>query len=45
MIKVPREPKKPFSFKKKDNELMEDYIDFRIKKYVILDIEQNNNLE
>jgi hypothetical protein len=27
MIKVPREPRKPFSFKKKDNELMEDYID------------------
>jgi hypothetical protein len=27
MIKVPREPMRPFSFKKKDNELMEYYID------------------
>jgi hypothetical protein len=34
MIKVPREPRRPFSFKKKDNELMEDYIDAGIKNYV-----------
>jgi hypothetical protein len=27
MTKVPREPRNPFSFKKKENELMEDYID------------------
>jgi hypothetical protein len=45
MIKVPHEPRKPFSFKKKDNELMEDYIDIGIGNYVILDMEQNKNLE
>lgn len=27
MIKAPRELRRPFSFKKKDNELVEDYID------------------
>jgi hypothetical protein len=45
MIKVPREPRKPFSFKNKENELMEDYIDARIGNYTILDIEHNANLE
>jgi hypothetical protein len=45
MIKVPREPRKPFSFNKKDNELMEDYTDIRIINYAILDIEKNGNLE
>jgi hypothetical protein len=38
MIKVPREPRKPFSFKKKDNELMEYCIDVGIGNYVILDM-------
>jgi hypothetical protein len=38
MIKVPREPIKPFSFKKKDNELMEEYIDVRIGNYAIMDM-------
>ena len=41
MIKLPREPRKPFSFKKKDNELMEDYIYVGIGKYAILDMEHN----
>jgi hypothetical protein len=41
MIKFPREPRKHFSFKMKDNELMEYYIDARIGNYVILDIENN----
>jgi hypothetical protein len=45
MIKVPREPRKPFSFKKKDNELMEDYIDVEIGNYVILDEKYNESLE
>jgi hypothetical protein len=45
MIKVPREPRKPFSFKNKDNELIEDYIDARIGDYAILDIEHNENLD
>jgi hypothetical protein len=45
MIKVPCEPIKPFSFNKKDNELMEDYIDSSIGNYVILDIENNEILE
>ena len=44
MIKVPHEPRKPFSFKKKDNELMEDYIDVRIGNYAILDMEHNEIL-
>jgi hypothetical protein len=34
------ESRKPFSFKKKDNELMQDYIDVRIENYVVLDPEQ-----
>jgi ribonuclease HI len=45
MIKLPNEPRKPFSFKNKDNELVEDYIDVEIGKYSILDIEHNKNLE
>jgi hypothetical protein len=45
MIKVPREPMKPFSFKKKDNELMEYYIDVGIGNYAILDMEHNESLE
>jgi hypothetical protein len=45
MIKVPREPRKPFSFKRKDNELMEDYIDAGIENYAILDMEQTEILE
>ena len=45
MIKIPHEPRKPLSFKKKDNELMEDYIDAKIGNYVILDIEHNEILE
>jgi hypothetical protein len=44
MIKVPREPKKTFSFKKKDNEFMEDCIDVRIGNYAILDMEHNEIL-
>ena len=44
MIKVPCEPKKPFSFKK-DNELMEHYIDVGIGNYAILDMEHNEILE
>jgi hypothetical protein len=45
MIKVPRDPIKPFSFKKKDNELMEYYVHAKIGNYSILDMEQNENLE
>jgi hypothetical protein len=45
MIKVPREPIKPFSLKKKDNELMEDYIDAGIENYAILDMGQKESLE
>jgi hypothetical protein len=45
MTKVPREPRNPFSFKKKENELMEDYIDSKIKTYAILDMENNEILE
>jgi hypothetical protein len=45
MIKVTREPRKPFSFKNKENELMEDYIDVGIGDYAILDMEDNKILE
>jgi hypothetical protein len=45
MIKVLREPRKPFSFRKKDNELMEYYIDDRIGNYAILDMEYIEILE
>jgi hypothetical protein len=37
MIRVPLEPRKPFSFKKKDNELMQYYIDVGIGNYVVFD--------
>jgi hypothetical protein len=39
MIRVPREPRKPFYFKKKENELMQYYIDVGIGNYVVLDPE------
>lgn len=45
IIEVPWETKKPFSFKKMGNELMEDYIDTGIKNYVILDMEKNKKIE
>jgi hypothetical protein len=45
MIKVPHEPRKPFSFKKKENELMEDYMDAEIGSYAILDMEHNESLD
>jgi ribonuclease HI len=45
MIKVPHERRKPFSLKKKDNELMEDYIDAGIKNYAILAMEQTKILD
>jgi hypothetical protein len=45
MIKVPREPRKPFSFKKKDNDLMEYYIDDGIGNYVILYMEHIESQE
>jgi hypothetical protein len=46
MIKVPHEPtRKPFSLKKKDNELMEYYIDVGIGNYVILDMEHIESLK
>jgi hypothetical protein len=44
-IKVPHKPKKPFSFKNKDNELMEDYIDDGIGNYTILDMEHSKILD
>jgi hypothetical protein len=44
MIKVPCEHRKPFSFKKKDNELIEYYIDVGIRNYAILDMEHSDSL-
>jgi ribonuclease HI len=43
--KIPREPKRPLYLKKKDNELMEYYIDVGIRKHVIIDMEQIESLE
>ena len=40
MDRVPRESRKPISFKKKENEVMHNYIDARIGNYVVLNIEQ-----
>jgi hypothetical protein len=40
IIKVPHESRRPFSFKKKDNELMKDIIDIGIRNYAILGMEQ-----
>jgi hypothetical protein len=45
MIKVPREPRKTLCFKKKDNELMDDYIDVEIGNYAIMDMEHSEILE
>jgi hypothetical protein len=45
MIKVHRKPTRSFSFKKKDNELMEDYIDVGIGNYVILDIDKTKDIK
>jgi hypothetical protein len=36
MIRVPKEPRKLFSLKKKDNELLQYYIDVGIVNYVVL---------
>jgi ribonuclease HI len=45
MLKVPRENRNPFSFKKKENELMEDYVDAGIRNYVVLDSEQSEDFK
>jgi len=45
MIKVPHEPRRPFSCNKKDNKLMKDYIDVGIRKYDILDMEQSEDIK
>jgi len=37
MVRVPREVRKPFSFRRKENELMRNYLDARIGKYVFFD--------
>jgi hypothetical protein len=42
MMRVPREPRKPFSFKKKYNELMQGYVDADIGNYAMLDQEQHD---
>ena len=39
ILKVPRENRNLFPFKKKENELMEDYVDACIGNYVVLDVE------
>jgi hypothetical protein len=45
MIKEPCEPRKPFSFKNKYNELMEDYIDIGVVNYAILEMEHSESLD
>jgi len=41
MLKVPCEPRKPFSLKKKDNKMMQDYIDAGIGNYAKLYLEKS----
>jgi hypothetical protein len=45
MTKVHREPKRSFSLKTNDNELMEYYIDTGIRSYAILDMDQIEEME
>jgi hypothetical protein len=45
MIKVPHKPKRLFSFRKKDNDLMKDYIYVEIINYAILDMDQIEDME
>jgi hypothetical protein len=45
MLRVPWEPRKPLSFKKKDNELMQGYVDAIIGNYVVLDQEHPDVLK
>jgi hypothetical protein len=40
MIRVPQEHRNPLSFKKKENEVMLNYVDVVIGNYSILSIEQ-----
>jgi hypothetical protein len=40
MVRVPREVRKPLSFKKKENELMRSYLGAGIGNYVVFDSEQ-----
>jgi ribonuclease HI len=42
MVRVPREVKKSVSFKKKENELMRNYLDVGMGNYVVFDSEQLN---
>lgn len=37
MVRVPREVRKPFSFRKKENELMKNYLDAGMGNYVAFD--------
>jgi hypothetical protein len=41
MARVPREARNHVSFRKKENELMENYIDAGIRNYVVLSPEQS----
>jgi hypothetical protein len=40
MVRVPREIRKPFSFRRKENELMRNYLDVGMGNYVVFDSEQ-----
>jgi hypothetical protein len=45
MIRVPREHRNPISFKKKENEVMQNYVDAGIGNYVVFSTEQINPLK
>jgi len=45
MIRVPQEHRKPVSFKKKEIEMMQNYVDVGIGNYVIFNIEKLNLLK
>jgi ribonuclease HI len=43
MIRVPQEHRKPISFKKKETEMMQNYVDVGIGNYVVFNTEQLNS--
>jgi hypothetical protein len=40
MVRVPREIRKHFSFRRKENELMRNYLNARMGKHVVFDLKQ-----
>jgi hypothetical protein len=45
MVRVPQGNINPISFKKKENEIMQNYVDAGIRNYLVLNTEQINPLK